>query len=61
MPKLDFDTSNDQTFSELNSATSVEIKQLIAKLQDSHDLRYKMINLETWALAQTMDGFLPGF
>jgi hypothetical protein len=61
MPKHDFDASKDQTFSELNSAASVEIKQLIEKIQHSHDLRYKMINLETWALAQTMDLFLPGF
>lgn len=61
MPKLDFDASKDQMFSELNSPASVEIKQLIAKLQNSQDLRYKMINLETWALAQTMDGFIPGF
>jgi hypothetical protein len=61
MPKLDFDASNDRLFAELNSPASVEIKQLIAKLQHSHDLRYKMINLETWALAQTMDHFLPGF
>lgn len=61
MPKLDFDAFNDQTFSELNSPASVEIRQLIDKIQHSHDLRYKMINLETWALAQTMDLFLPGF
>jgi hypothetical protein len=61
MPKLDYDASNDRLFAELNSPASVEIKQLIAQLQHSHDLRYKMINLETWALAQTMDHFLPGF
>jgi hypothetical protein len=61
MPKLDFDASTDRPFAELNSPASVEIKQLIAKLQHSHDMRYKMINLETWALAQTMDSFLPGF
>jgi hypothetical protein len=61
MPKLDFDASTDRPFAELNSPASVEIKQLIAKLQHSHDLRYKMINMETWALAQTMDSFLPGF
>jgi len=61
MPKLNFDTSNDQTFADLNSPASVEIKQLITKLQRSHELRYKMINLESWALAQTMDDFIPGF
>lgn len=61
MPKLDFDASNDPTFADLNSPASVEIKQLITKLQHSHELRYKMINLESWALAQTMDDFIPGF
>ena len=61
MPKPDFDASNDPTFAELNSQTSVEIKQLIAKLQRSHKLRYKTINLEFWALAVTMDDFIPGF
>jgi hypothetical protein len=61
MPKLDFDASKEPTFADFDSPTSVEIKQLIAKLQQSHELRYKMINLETWALAQTMDSFLPGF
>lgn len=61
MPKLNFDTSKDPTFADLNSPTNVEIKQLIAKLQHSHDLRSQMVNLETWALAETMDHFLPGF
>ena len=61
MPKLDFDASEERTFADFDSPTSVEIKQLIAKLQHSHELRYKLIDMETWALAQTMDGFLPGF
>jgi hypothetical protein len=61
MPQLDPDTSNEQTFADLNSPATVEIKQLIAKLQHSRDLWYKMSNLETWALASTMDHFLPGF
>jgi hypothetical protein len=61
MSKLDFDASQEKTFADINSPTSLEIKQLIAKLQHSHDLRYKMINLEMWALASTMDDFLPGF
>ncbi len=61
MPKIDSNASPEITFADLNSATSVEVKQLITKLQHSHDLRYKLVNLESWALAQTMDGFLPGF
>ncbi len=61
MPKPDPDTSNEPTFTDFNTPATVEIKQLITKLQQSHDLRYKLINLETWALAATMDTFLPGF
>ncbi|HEY9612043.1 hypothetical protein [Allocoleopsis sp.] len=61
MPQPDADRSNEPTFADFNTAASVEMKQLIAKLQQSHDLRYKLINLETWALASTMDNFLPGF
>ncbi|HAX88901.1 MAG TPA: hypothetical protein DD379_12355 [Cyanobacteria bacterium UBA11162] len=61
MSKLNVDVSPDPTFAELNSPASVEMKELIAKLQQSNDLLYKMINLETWALSETMDYFLPGF
>lgn len=62
MPKLDSDPSSDeQLFADFNSPTAVEVQQLICKLQHSHELWYKMINLESWALASTMDDFLPGF
>jgi len=61
MPQTDSDTSNDPTFADFNTPTTVEVKRLITKLQQSHDLRYKLINLESWALASTMDQFLPGF
>lgn len=57
----DSEQSHEPTFAELNTPATVEIKDLIAKLQQSHDLRYKLINMETWALAATMDNFLPGF
>lgn len=53
MPKSDFDAFDQQSY--------VEIKQLIAQLQHSHQRRSKMVNLEFWALAVTMDRFLPGF
>lgn len=61
MPKRDFNSSSEPSFTDLNSPASIEIKQLIADRKQSHELRYKMINLETWALVQTMDHFLPGF
>jgi hypothetical protein len=61
MSHQDFDASQEQMFAELNSPASVKAKQMIAELQHSHELRYQTINLEAWALAQTMDEFLPGF
>ena len=61
MPHSDPDRSNESTFADLNTPAAAEIEQLITNLQHSHDLRYQLINLETWALASTMDGFLPGF
>jgi hypothetical protein len=62
MPKLDSDISSDeQLFADFNSPTAVEVQQLISQLQHSHELWYKMINLESWALASTMDNFIPGF
>jgi hypothetical protein len=61
MPQPEPDTSHEPTFADFNTPATVEIKELITKLQQSHDLRYKLINLESWALAATMDNFIPGF
>ena len=61
MPQQDFDTSQDPTFAELNSPANVEVKQALSELQHSKELGYQAIALETWALAQTMDEFIPGF
>lgn len=61
MHQSDPDPSNEPSFADFNTPATVEIKTLITKLQESHELRYKLINLETWALASTMDDFLPGF
>lgn len=61
MPQSEPDHSDEPTFTDLNTPAAAEIEQLITNLQHSHDLRYQLINLETWALASTMDRFLPGF
>ncbi|NEQ27064.1 MAG: hypothetical protein F6K28_50245 [Microcoleus sp. SIO2G3] len=61
MSNLELDASTAQTIQDLNSPTSLEIRKLLAEIKHSHDLRYKLINLEAWALAQTMDDFIPGF
>jgi len=61
MSNFDGNSSPEQTPTDLDSDASLEVKQLLASLQHSHQLRSKMINLETCALAETMDEFLPGF
>lgn len=61
MSKRHTEASQEPTVEDLDSPASVEIKQLIAKLHHSHELWYKMVNLESWALASTMDQFIPGF
>lgn len=61
MPQLEFNSEDAESFTDLDTPAGAEIKQLIASIQDSQHLLYKMINLEAWALAETMDHFLPGF
>lgn len=53
-----FDNHN---FDEFNTPISAEARELLEKIEQSHEMRYKMMNLETWSLAKTMDAFLPGF
>lgn len=61
MPNPESYTSPEPNFQDLDSPSSLEVKELIATIQHSHQLRAKMVNLESWALADTMDDFLPGF
>jgi hypothetical protein len=61
MSKPDFDDSEEPTFTDLDSPSKEEIKDLLAKIEHSHHLRYKLMNLEAWSLAETMDHFIPGF
>ena len=39
---------------------AVEIDELLTRLQHSHALYYKMMNLEVWAIVETLDQFFPG-
>lgn len=61
MSEIESNASVDPKLADLDSPATGEIKQLISQLEHSHHLRYKMMNLEAWALAETMDRFLPGF
>ncbi|MGK7921495.1 MAG: hypothetical protein AB4080_15960 [Trichodesmium sp.] len=38
----------------------IEIDELLTQLKTSHGLYYKMINLEIWALVETLEQFFPG-
>lgn len=61
MEDFEIEFSEDPAFADLNTSEQAEIREMIAKIEDSHHLRYKMMNLEAWSLAETMDQFLPGF
>lgn len=37
-----------------------DIHELLAQLQHSHNMYYKMMNLEVWALVETLEQFFPG-
>lgn len=39
---------------------TVEIDELLTTLQQSHGLYYKMMNLEVWAIVETLDQYFPG-
>lgn len=38
----------------------VEMHELLNQLQHSHNMYYKMMNLEVWALVETLEQFFPG-
>lgn len=61
MAEKDAPSSQNHNFDEFNAPVSDEARELLEKIEQSHEMRYKMMNLETWSLAKTMDNFLPGF
>jgi hypothetical protein len=61
MAEQDTPPSQDYEFDDFNTPVSDEARELLEKIEQSHAMRYKMMNLETWSLAKTMDAFLPGF
>ncbi len=42
------------------SLPGLEVDELLVKIKRSHSLYYKMINIEIWALVETLDQFFPG-
>ena len=37
-----------------------EIEEILTSVQNSHNFSYKLMNLEVWALVETLDGVFPG-
>lgn len=45
---------------DLKLLPAVEVDEMLTKIQHSHTYYYKMMNLEVWALVETLDGLFPG-
>ncbi len=43
-----------------NLPPAIEIDEMLASIQHSHSYYYKMMNIEVWALVETLDGVFPG-
>ncbi|MEG4342539.1 hypothetical protein QUB70_04515 [Microcoleus sp. A003_D6] len=39
---------------------AVEVDEMLTKIQRSHGFYYKVMNIEVWALVETLDGLFPG-
>ncbi|MBW3587548.1 MAG: hypothetical protein KY448_17430 [Cyanobacteria bacterium 0813] len=39
---------------------AIEIDEILTSIQHSHSFYYKVMNLEVWALVETLDGVFPG-
>ncbi|MCU0546938.1 MAG: hypothetical protein MUE44_33045 [Oscillatoriaceae cyanobacterium Prado104] len=39
---------------------AVDVDELLAAIEHSDDFYWKMMNLEVWALVETLDGIFPG-
>lgn len=61
MPHRKFDSFRTQHLSDLEWPANPELQAQITALQDSYSSHYKMLNLNAWAIAKTMDKVYPGF
>ena len=39
---------------------TVEVDEMLTKIQHSHGYYYKVMNIEVWALVETLDALFPG-
>ncbi|MGE5660176.1 MAG: hypothetical protein ACM37W_26600 [Actinomycetota bacterium] len=60
MPFPNSSASPNPKFKDSEHLPAVEIDELLTRLQHSHALYYKMMNLEVWSLVETLDQLFPG-
>ncbi|MBD2121436.1 hypothetical protein [Trichocoleus sp. FACHB-262] len=61
MPHRNFDSFRTQHLSDLEWPANPELQSQITELQNSYSSHYKLLNVNAWAIAKTMDKFYPGF
>ncbi|MBD1861293.1 MULTISPECIES: hypothetical protein [Trichocoleus] len=61
MPHRNFDSFRTQHLSDLEWPANPELQGQITELQNSYSSHYKLLNVNAWAIAKTMDKFYPGF
>lgn len=61
MPYSHFDPTSVSQFSETEIANVLKFEEELNSLKHSHGSHYKMLNINAWAIAKTMDNHFPGF
>lgn len=61
MPYSPLDPASVSRFSESELADALKFQEEINSLKNSHSSHYKMLNINAWAVAKTMDSHFPGF
>ncbi len=59
----DYSVSSNFTNQETNNEQplpQIDIDELLTQVKHSHGLYYKMVNIEIWALVETLEEFFPG-
>ena len=55
------DPTSASQFSDAEIADALKFQEDINSLKHSHGSHYKMLNINAWAIAKTMDNHFPGF
>lgn len=55
------DPTSASQFSDAEIAAALKFEEELNSLKHSHGSHYKMLNINAWAIAKTMDNHFPGF